>query len=292
MDLEEKKAYIGFNVFEGIGPARFKLLYDYFGSTKRAFDAPEKDLREINLGEKLILRFINFRRGWNGASYFLRLKSLGIEVLCSGEESYPKLLKETADFPLVLYIKGLRKFSLNDQKAIAIVGTRKVTAYGREVTAMITRGLVKNNFVIVSGLARGVDKIVHEETINNHGLTIAVLGCGLDIIYPPEHQELANNIVSSGGWLISELPLGTLPEGKNFPARNRIISGLSLGVVITEAAEKSGSLITASFAAEQGREVFAVPGPITSSLSEGTAELIKKGAKAVSKVEDILEELK
>lgn len=297
MNLEEKKAFVAFNIFEGIGPARFKLLYEYFGSAKAAFNASEKDLRVINLGEKLILRFINFRRDWNSASCFLRLESLGIEAICSEEESYPKLLKEISDFPPVLYIKYKVPSTENlvenifMKKAIAVVGTRKVTAYGRQVTEMITEGLVSAGLVVVSGLARGVDEIAHQTTINSNGLTIAVLGCGLNLVYPPEHKKLTEEIIKTGGVIVSEFPLDMQAVPGNFPARNRIISGLSLGVVVTEAAEDSGSLITASDAAEQGREVFAVPGPITSPLSKGTSELIKKGAKLVSCVGDILEEL-
>lgn len=296
MDLEEKKAFIGFNIFEGIGPQRFKLLYQYFGSAKASFNASEKELISVGLSEKLVLRFINFRRNWNFSSYFLRLRSFGIEAICSEEENYPKLLKEINDKPPVLYIKS-KEQRTNDigdffnKKAIAVVGTRKVTAYGRQVTEMITEGLVSAGLVIISGLARGVDAIAHETTINSRGITLGVLGCGLDLVYPPEHIKLAERIIDGGGALISELPLGMQPVPGNFPARNRIISGLSLGVVVTEAAEDSGSLITASLAGEQGREVFAVPGPITSPLSAGTADLIKKGAKLVSGVKDILEEL-
>ena len=295
MDLEEKKYWVGFNVFEGIGPVRFKLLLDYFGSAKKAFNAPEKDWREIGLGKKLVENFLSFRKSFDSDSYFLRLERLGINVLCAEEENYPKLLKEIGDKPPVLYVKsttGIKGItSIAGRKAVAVVGTRKVTAYGRQVTEMITEGLVAAGLTIVSGLARGVDEIAHKTAIDSQGLTIAVLGCGLDIIYPPEHKDLAEKIVESGGAIISEFPLGMQAMPGNFPARNRIISGLSLGVVVTEAAEDSGSLITASCAAEQGREVFAVPGPITSPLSKGTAELIKKGAKLVSGVEDILEEL-
>jgi DNA processing protein len=328
MDFEEKKYWVLFNVFEGIGPLRFKLLLDYFDSAKNAFNASEAILREIGLGEKLVTRFLNFRKEkFDIDSYFLRLEKLKIQVLCYEEENYPKLLKEIADKPPILYVKKataptdfdirrgnggispsvrsgkkdllalqtpariVRDDNLLNRKALAVVGTRKVTSYGRQVTEMITEGLVNSGLVIVSGLARGVDEIAHETTIRNGGLTIAVLGCGLDLVYPPEHRDLADKIVESGGALVSEYPLGTPAVPGNFPARNRIISGLSLGVVVTEAAEDSGSLITASDAGEQGREVFAVPGPITSPLSRGTSELLKKGAKVVSGVEDILEEL-
>jgi DNA processing protein len=291
MDLGEKKAWVAFNVCPGIGPVRFKLLLDYFGSAQEAFNAPEKSLREIGLGEKLIKNFLSFRKDFDQSSYFLRLEHLGIKVVLAEEETYPKLLKEIEDRPPVLYIKVKQMDRIFQQKAIAVVGTRKVTRYGQEVTEKITKGLVEAGLVIVSGLARGVDKIAHETTINNGGITIAVLGGSLDLIYPPEHQDLAERIVENNGAIMSELPLGSQTVPGNFPARNRIISGLSLGVVVTEAAQKSGSLITASRAAEQGREVFAVPGPITSSLSAGTTELIKKGARVVTEISDILAEL-
>ncbi len=280
-----------FSVFQRIGPIRFKLLLDYFGSAKKAFAAPEKSWRATGLGEKLVNDFLSFRKNFDQNSYFLRLERLGINTISAEEETYPKLLKEIEDRPPVLYVKGREIDQIFSGKAVAVVGTRKVTDYGRQVTEIITRGLVKAGLVVVSGLARGVDKIAHETTINNKGKTIAVLGGGLDLIYPPEHQGLAKRIVESGGAIISEFPLGTPAIAGNFPTRNRIISGLSLGVLVTEAAEKSGSLITASRAAEQGREVFAVPGPITSPFSAGTTELIKKGAKAVTGIGDILAEL-
>jgi len=293
MDFEEKKYWVGFSVFEGIGPVRFKLLKDYFGSVKTAFSASEKDLKETGLGEKLVEKFLRFRQNFDFSSYFLRLKQMGISVLGYDEENYPKVLKNIDDKPVLIYTKTKKKndFEIFNKKAIAVVGTRKITAYGKQATEMITRGLVDKGLVIVSGLARGVDKIAHETTIYNKGLTVAVLGCGLDMVYPPEHKDLAEKIIDCGGTLVSEFPLGTEIAAKNFPLRNRIISGMSLGVVVTEAAEKSGSLITASCAAEQGREVFAVPGPITSPLSKGTAQLIKKGAKLVNCVNDIIEEL-
>lgn len=291
MDFEEKKCWVGFNVFERIGPARFKLLYAYFGSAKQAFNAGGKTLREVGLGEDLVNKFLAFRKNFDADSYFLKLEKFGISVFCSTDEKYPQLLKEIKACPPIIYVRNLGGIGIFEKKAVAVVGTRKMTAYGQQVTAMITEGLVAAGLVIVSGLARGVDKVAHETTIKGNGRTIAVLGCGLNIIYPPEHKDLAEKIVESGGALVSEYALGTLPMPRNFPARNRIISGLALGVVVTEAAERSGSLITASCAAEQGREVFAIPGPITSPLASGTTELIKKGAQVVSKVSDILEEL-
>jgi len=293
MDLEEKKYWIAFSVFEGIGPVRFKLLKDYFGSAKNVFEASEKNLKETGLSEKIINNFLDFRQSFDFSSYLLRLDRLGINVLAYDEENYPKLLKNIEDKPIVIYAKTKKKndFSIFDRKTIAVVGTRRITAYGKQVTAMLAKGLVEKGWVIVSGLARGVDRVAHETTICNKGLTVAVLGCGLEMVYPSEHRQLAEKIIESGGMLISEFPPGTPMAAKNFPLRNRIISGMSLGVVVTEAAEKSGSLITASCAAQQGREVFAVPGPINSPLSQGTAQLIKKGAKLVSNINDIIEEL-
>lgn len=299
MDQKEKECWVAFNVFEGIGPLRFKLLLDYFGSAEKAYRAPAKKLVEIGLGEKLVGRFEEFRKDFDPSSYLLRVSQLGVIVKTTEDNDYPKLLKEISSSPPLIYAKlGVRSKELGDmseifeKKSVAVVGTRMPTPYGKKVTEMIIEGLVASGLIIVSGLARGIDRIAHEATINNKGLTVGVLGCGLDKVYPPEHKNLIDEIVKSGGAVISELPLGTMPVRGNFPARNRIISGLSLGVIVTEAAQDSGSLITASHAAEQGREVFAVPGPITSLMSKGTSELIKKGAKLVSGVEDILEELK
>jgi len=296
--MNECDYWVAFNVFEGIGPLRFKLLLDYFGTAEIAYRAPAEKLREIGLGEKLVFKFDCFRKTFDISSYLLRVSKLGIGVLTSEDKGYPKLLKEISNPPPVIYAKWGKGDKgdkgdrcIFEKKAVAVVGTRLPTAYGRKVTEMMVEGLVANSLVIVSGLARGIDAIAHRHTIYNKGLTVGVLACGLDKVYPPEHGGLVEEIVKSGGAVISELPLGMMPVRGNFPARNRIISGLSLGVVLTEAAQDSGSLITASHAAEQGREVFAVPGPITSRMSEGTAQLIKKGAKLVTGVSDILEEL-
>jgi len=300
MDPEERKYFVAFSVFEGIGPVRFKLLLDFFGSAQAAFTAPENILKQIGLGEKLVESFIGFKKSFNFDSYFLRLKQLGIEAVCDAEKSYPEFLKEIPDRPFVIYIKTKNPLFVplsvkggvrGGFRSIAIVGTRQMTSYGQQVTEKLTRELVQNKFIIVSGLAYGVDRVAHETTISNGGITIAVFGTGLETVYPRDHQYLAERIVDSGGVLISEIPpFGQISKG-TFRARDRIISGLSLGVVVTEASERSGSMITASNAAEQGREVFAVPGPIDSPLSAGTALLIKKGAKLVYNVQDILEEI-
>lgn len=207
------------------------------------------------------------------------------------DKIYPHLLKEIQSPPKKLFIEtkvDIKK--LFNTKAIAVVGTRSITNYGREVTKKITLELVERGFIIVSGLARGIDYIAHQTALNEGGLTIAVLGCGLDRIYPVEHARLAAEIIKNGA-LVTEFPLYTQITRQNFPIRNRIISGLSLGVVVCEAAQNSGTMITAGFAADQGREVFAIPGPITSETSKGVSALLKKGAKLVTDVNDILEEL-
>jgi DNA processing protein len=188
-----------------------------------------------------------------------------------------------------LYVQG--ELQESDQLAIAVVGTRRLTAYGRQVTQDLVSGLVRHNITIVSGLARGIDAVAHKTAVEMGGRTIAVLGSGLDAIYPAEHRQLAQHIANGHGALLSEYGLGVQPEAKNFPPRNRIISGLSVGVLIVEAAERSGALITASFAAEQNRDLFAVPGNINSPASKGPNQLIQQGARLVMRVEDILEEL-
>lgn len=215
-----------------------------------------------------------------------------METLTLDDPRYPTLLKEIPDPPPVLYVEAHTPFDdLPLARAIAVVGTRRVTPYGEAVTRSIVRGLVEAGLAIVSGMALGVDSIAHQTALACGGTTIAVLGCGTDIIYPPRNAELYRAIARERGAIISELPPGTRPTSAQFPRRNRIVSGLSLGVVVIEGSEHSGSLITARLAAEQGRDVFAVPGPVTSPMSRAPAMLIKQGAKLVERAEDILEEL-
>lgn len=286
--MEEREAYIGFAAFPGVGPLRFKLLTDFFGSAASAWFATEKILREIGLGDKLTAKFSAFRETFNLNNYVEKLQLQEIKITTRTDDTFPTLLREIPDPPIALYVKGnLPKWD----RVIAIVGSRKPTPYGRGVTESITRDLVASSFVIVSGLARGIDGIAHRVALSSGGQTVAVLGCGVDIIYPPDHTLLYYDIIKKSGAIVSEVPPGHTVLKGLFPARNRIIAGLSQGVVITEGAEDSGSLITARFAAEQGREVFAVPGPITSYLSAGPTKLIKQGAKVVAQVSDILEEL-
>lgn len=290
---EEMKYWVGFSAFPGVGPVRFKLLYDYFGTAKAAWNAPTETLKKIRLGEKLTDEFDHFRNTFPLDEYLLKLHALHVSVLPSIDPKYPKLLKEIPDHPFLLYIRGKKTDPpMRLDRTIAVVGTRKITHYGEEVTRKLVSDLVSYGFTIVSGLAYGVDAIAHQTAIDAGGKTIAVLGCGIDIISPPSNARLYQRICDDGfGAIVSEMPLGLRPNKGLFPARNRIISGLSLGVVVTEGADDSGALITARNAGDQGREVFAVPGPITSPYSKGPFKLIKNGAKLVEKAEDILEEL-
>lgn len=258
---------------DGLGPVRLKAILDYFKDPKLAWEAQSQKTRQ-NLEPE---------------SYAQSIKNDMISWVTIYDSTYPRLLKEIYDPPVVVYYKG--DILPQDEKAVAIVGTRKMTGYGRVVTRQFTKELTWAGLTIISGLARGVDAQAHKAAIEVGGRTIAVLGGGLNQIYPPENRALAQNIIAGHGAVISEFPPDYPPIPGNFPSRNRIISGLSLAVLVTEAAEDSGSLITARLALDQGREVFAVPGPITSSLSKGPIGLIKAGAIPVTNADEILEEL-
>lgn len=213
-----------------------------------------------------------------------------VSVLTLNNPKYPRLLKEISDPPAVLYVRA-KGSKINMEKTIAVVGTRHVTKYGEQVTKKLVTDLVARGYTIVSGLAYGVDAVAHQAAIDAGGKTIAVLGCGIDIIAPPSNATLYWDIVNGNGAVVSEIPLGIRTDKKRFVTRNRIISGLSLGVVVIEGGEHSGTLITAKYAADQGREVFAVPGPITSKYSRASSILLKNGAKLVESADDIIEEL-
>jgi DNA processing protein len=288
---EETKRYVGFSLFPGIGPVRFKLLLKYFGSAKDAWKAPLATLKQIKLGDKLSDEFDHFRKTKDIDLYISDLGKLHVSVLTIASPKYPRLLREISDAPFLLYVKGKKNGPINMDRTVAVVGTRKITPYGKEITRRLVSELVAYGFTVVSGLAYGVDAVAHQAAMDAGGKTIAVLGCGIDIIAPPCNANLYNAIATGGGAIVSEMPLGMRPSKGLFPARNRIISGLSLGVVVTEGADDSGALITARNAGEQGREVFAVPGPITSHYSRGPAKLLKNGAKLVESVDDIIEEL-
>ncbi|MCX6725773.1 MAG: DNA-processing protein DprA [Candidatus Shapirobacteria bacterium] len=289
MEIDEKLYWFGFSLFNGIGPKRFALLKNYFGSAQKAWQASLPELLKVGLNPQLAQSFVEFRQKTNLDSSFLRLREKKIECQTIDDKNYPENLKKIDNPPFILYKKG--EIKTQDSLAIAVVGTRKMSSYGKQVTEKLVSELVGYGLTIVSGLARGVDTIAHQTAVNCKGRTIGVLACGLDLIYPPENKILAEKIINGYGSVISEFPPGCQAVPGNFPARNRIIAGLSLGTLVIEGEVGSGSLITARHAVEQGREVFAVPGPITSSNSAGPALLIKQGAKLVENVQDILEEL-
>lgn len=290
--MDERSYWIGFSVFPGIGPVRFRLLLEYFGSAKSAWLASESDLTAIKLSERIRTEFIAFRKSFDIDAYRKKLEAQHVGILTLQDKKYPSLLAQISDAPFVLYVKGSKSsVPIDLARTIGVVGTRHVTSYGAEVTERLVIELVSHGFTIVSGLAYGVDAIAHKAAIKAGGNTIAVLGCGIDIIAPSSNANLYTQIADGHGAIVSEMPLGMRPNKGLFPARNRIISGLSLGIIVTEGADDSGALITARNAGEQGREVFAVPGPITSLYSRGPAKLLKNGAKLVESADDILEEL-
>lgn len=284
----ELRYWIGFNLVKGIGPAKVRRLLDYFGDLAAAWSAEPDELHACGLDRRALESLLAVRAGVDLDLILRRIEQLGLQVLTWDSPDYPRNLLSIAQPPPVLYVKGA--LTPADEWAVAMVGTRRATAYGREVARELAARLAASGITVVSGLARGIDSVAHQSALDAGGRTIAVLGSGLDEIYPPEHQRLAEAIAKSGA-LVSDYPLGTKPESVNFPPRNRIISGLSKGAVIVEAGEGSGALITAEFAAEQGRDVFAVPGSILQRSFRGTNKLIQEGAKLVLDAADILEEL-
>ncbi len=273
---------------EGLGLRSAHKLIEHCGSPQAAYHASLTELEACGLPAH-VAQAIFAQAGLKEAEEEIeRAEKLGCRLVIYPDSEYPPILKETADPPLVLYVQG--DVQVLSRYAVAIVGTRRPTAYGLQVAHRVANDLAQRQLVIVSGMARGIDAAAHRGALEAEGKTVAVYGCGLDVVYPREHKRLAEKIISSGA-VISEFPLGTAPTPENFPIRNRIISGLSLGAVIVEAAEFSGSLITARLALEQNREVFAVPGNITSAQSFGPNHLIKQGAKLVDQWVDVIEEL-
>ena len=286
--MDDKRYWIGFNLIKGIGAVRMQALIQHFGDLELAWKASPDDLAEAGLGKKVIERIIQASEEVDLGKLWEKIESQGINILTWQDESYPGRLKEIDQPPPVLYIRG--EYLPDDLFAVAIVGTRRATAYGRQITEEISSFLAANGITVISGLARGVDAIAHQSTLKAGGRTIAVLGSGVDKIYPPEHRGLAEQMMERGA-VISDYALGTPPDASNFPPRNRIISGLSLAVVVIEAGETSGALITAEFAAEQGREVFAVPGSILAPQSKGTNKLIQRGALPLLSMNDLMQAL-
>lgn len=286
--MSARKYWLGFHVINGIGPVRLQGLARHFGDLELAWRASESDLLAAGLDRRSLANVLLARQSINLDKLAAEVEATGASVLTLDDSDYPALLREIPDAPPVLYFKGTLVEA--DRWAVAFVGTRRATVYGRDVTQDLVAGLVNAGITIVSGLALGIDAAAHRAALDSGGRTIAVMGCGIDTIYPPEHRHLAEEIMEHGA-VVTEFPPGTPPEGKNFPVRNRIISGFSLGVVVVEAPASSGALLTADVAADQGRDVFAVPGNITSKNSTGANRLIQQGAKLVMRVEDIMDEL-
>jgi DNA processing protein len=285
----ELARWIALSRVPGLGCVNFKKLAEYFGDPTEAFSAPAEVLVKIQgLDPNVIDGLCHFSAWTEMEGEVSRAEKAAIKIVPFTDPTYPARLRLIADPPPVLYVKG--EIRNQDERAVAVVGSRSASDYGRRVARDLCRGLASLGFTVVSGMARGIDGAAHEAALNAGGRTLAVLGSGVDRAYPPEHDKLYRRI-SENGAVISEFPLGTGPVAFNFPVRNRLISGLTLGVVVVEATEKSGSLITASLALEQGREVFAVPGEAGASRSRGTHQLIRQGARLVETVNDIMEEI-
>ena len=309
-NLENKKYWIWFSLIPKLGSKRKQKLLELYKNPNEIYNLKKEELLKINgIGEEIATNIVNSKNEKLINYHIKYMLENNIDIIHIYEKYYPQILKEIYDPPISLYIRG-NKDILNN-KNIGIVGCRECSEYGRKAAKYFAYNLSKQNINIVSGLAKGVDSYAHlgnlstikEEKFKNRidkntnecenynmncGKTIAVIGNGLDSIYPKENYQIANEIISSGGAIISEYPCGTKPDKMNFPARNRIISGMSSGIIVVEAKEKSGTLITVDYALEQGRDVFVVPGNINSVNSVGTNELIKQGAKIVTTYEDVL----
>lgn len=284
--MDSKKYWVGFNLVKGIGAVRLQALLDHFGDLAMAWESPGDVLLAAGLSQKIITNFLAVRNGVDLDRFYEKIQQQGISVLTWQDEAYPARLREINQPPPVLYLKGT--YQTEDAWCVAIVGTRRVTAYGQRVASELAAYLAQNGVTVISGLARGVDAIAHAAALNAGGRTLAVLGNGVDQIYPPENRKLYEQIVAHGG-LLSDYAPGTPPDSANFPPRNRIISGLALATVVVEAGDTSGALITATFAVEQGRDVFAVPGSIYALQSKGANRLIQNGAHPLLEMRDVLE---
>jgi DNA processing protein len=284
--------WVALNMTPGVGPRAAARLLERFGSAEGVYGALRSELERLRLRPEAVESIVLKDRHEAARLELERLREIeGAEVLVLDDGAYPALLREIHDPPVVLYVRG-RWGECLDAPCVGVVGSRRASTYGQNVALMLARDLASRGVTIVSGLARGIDAAAHRGALEAGGRTVAVLGTGLDEVYPRDHRRLAAEILERGGALVSQFPLGTPPVSENFPYRNRVISGLSLGTLVVEAAENSGSLITARLALEQGREVFAVPGNITSRNSFGTNYLIKgAGAKLVQSWQDVAAEL-
>jgi DNA processing protein len=286
--VDDLKYWVAFSRIRRLGPIRLRLLETRFGDMETAWNAGRADLTAAGLDRATVSQVVAARREADPDTEMERLEEAGISVLHRRSSSYPARLAEIYDAPSVLYVRG--SLVAGDERSVAVVGTRGATAYGRELTTRLAGDLAANGVVVVSGLARGVDGTAHRAALDAGGRTIAVVASGLDSVYPAEHAALARRIAETGA-VIGEYPLGVRAHARNFPRRNRILSGLTLGTLVVEAGIRSGAMLTVTHALEQNREVFAVPGSVLSAKSAGANWLIQQGAKLVTEVGDILEEL-
>lgn len=286
--MNERNYWLALNKVKGIGAVRFRALLESFGSAQRAWEASPSRLIEAGVGQIVLNNFLSTRETINVEHVADELDKYHLKALTWEDETYPRRLRELDEAPPVLYLRG--DLLPEDEWAVAIVGTRRVTPYGQQVAEELATFLALNGITVVSGLARGVDAISHKAALKAGGRTIAVMAHGLDMVYPQEHRSLAEEMAANGA-LVSDYAIGTPPDSANFPPRNRIISGLSIAVVVVEAGESSGALITAGFAAEQGREVFSLPGPIYAPQSKGCNLLIQRGAHPLLRFEDLMDAL-
>ncbi|MBI4495940.1 MAG: DNA-protecting protein DprA [Deltaproteobacteria bacterium] len=274
----------------GVGSILFKRLLEAFGSPREALRASFRELKQVDgIGPKVAAGIRRFDWEPRVEKELREAERAGVHLITWEDGAYPLLLKEIYDPPPLLYVSG--SVLAQDGLAVAVVGSRNPTSYGQAAAERLARDLGRRGATVVSGLARGIDSCAHRGALSGGGRTIGVLGCGIDVVYPPENEELYAQVAAQGA-VISEFPLGTPPESDHFPIRNRVISGLSRGVAVVEATLHSGSLITAHLALDQGREVYAVPGNVDSARSQGTNRLIKEGARLVSGADDILEDLR
>jgi DNA processing protein len=285
MTTDERAYWVAFNHIRGIGSARVQRLLKAFGDLHSAWAAPRSALAAAGLDDRAADAIASSRGSIEPEALLDGCLRRGIRVLIWKDAEYPVRLKELPTPPPVLYLKGT--LCESDNLSAAVVGTRKTTAYGREVARMFASALAVSGVTVVSGMARGIDAEAHTAALERNGRTLAVFGCGVDILYPPEHGRLARRIEESGA-LISDYPPGTPPDAANFPPRNRIIAGLSMATLVVEAGEESGALLTASYAADYGREVFAVPGSVLSESSRGCNRLIASGAQVAISPEEFL----
>ena len=286
--LDERIYWVLLSMVKQIGPARFNRLVEHFGSAEAAWHASLLDLAAVGLGRRAVESLGTLRGTLDPAAEWRRLERAGVSVMILDDPAYPGALREIADPPPVLYVRG--EITPADDWAIAVVGTRRASAYGRLAAERLVAEVARAGVSVVSGMALGIDTYAHRAALGAGGRTIAVLGSGLDRLYPPENLALAEQIARNGA-ILTEFPLGTPPDAVNFPRRNRIVSGLARATLVVEADLKSGAMITATQAAEQGRDVFAVPGSIFNPMSAGPHQLIREGARIVTEASDILEEL-